>query len=116
MTSLGEAMLPSAGKVDYDLSRRWSVLCPFLISTAQNAFMFMSYSVTPSISKSVLSPTKPLSDGELDWTYSVSLTAVVIFMLPASALLRRHNYATMLVAVPALLQTVPYTVHDHWCR
>jgi hypothetical protein len=40
---------------------RWLVLTTFAFHTATNAFLFMSYSTTPDVTKSVLSPAAPLT-------------------------------------------------------
>ena len=82
-----------------DRSRRWRVLGCTGLSSALNCFMWMSYSGTPEISRRVLSTGAPISVEALDWTYSASLAAVVIFMMPAAYAIERHNYAAMLASV-----------------
>jgi len=76
------------------------VLGCFAVSDALNAFMFMSFSTTPAVSKAVLGPAgAPISDSELDWVYSISLALVVVMLLPAAHALDHYNRATMLAAV-----------------
>ena len=80
-----------------DLSRRWRVLACFAFTAALNNFMYLSYSTTPTISKHILSPGTPISDSDLDWTYSGGILCVCVFMMPAASFLESHNYATMLL-------------------
>ena len=83
-----------------DRSRRWVVLGCAGVSYALNCFMWMSYSGTPTVSKDVLSPSStPISSEDLDWTYSASLTAVVLFMMPAAYLIKWRNYSMMCASV-----------------
>lgn len=83
-----------------DQRRRWVVLSCTAVSSAINCFMWMSYSGTPDTSKVVLgSPSEPISDEDLDWTYSASLSAVCVLMMPAAYLIEWHNYGIMLSSV-----------------
>ena len=96
-----DAVLPTnAPAPGLDRSRRWVILLVCLAPTYMlNDFFFMSYSAAPEISKAALSPNATLTDSEIDWLYSASLCAVVVFTLPAAYLLHHHGYIAMLCCV-----------------
>ena len=114
-----EASLPASSRS----CGRWCILACFVPVSFLNAFMFMTFSVLPELSKRVLiaaaasphplfpsprsvedggstaSPLAPsLSTSAIEWTYSISLLTVVLSMLPASHMLEKRPYATLLAA------------------